>query len=143
MYGMRFEVPQFIEIEDKIFGPFTWKQFVYLGGGVGIGVVTFLTLPIFFFALIGLPLAALGFALAFWPVNNRPFSIFLESIFRFYSNSQVYHWKKKSDVVYKGAPSQFAPTTLPGTPDVQKPSDSIYSLSRRLELNALQKEDTN
>lgn len=140
---MRFEVPQFIEIEDKIFGPFTWKQFIYLGGGVGIAVVTFLTLPIFFFVLIGIPLATLGFALAFWPVNNRPFSIFLESIFNFYRSSQVYHWQKKSDVVYKGTPNQYTPTTLPANPDVPKPSDSIYSLSRRLELNALQKDDTN
>jgi len=32
---MRFEVPQFIEVEDKIFGPFTWKQFIYLMGGEG------------------------------------------------------------------------------------------------------------
>ena len=42
---MRFEVPQFIEIEDKIFGPFTWKQFVYLGGGIGLAAVIFFTMP--------------------------------------------------------------------------------------------------
>ena len=41
---MRFEVPQFIEIEDKIFGPFTWKQFVYLAGGVGLAAVIFFSL---------------------------------------------------------------------------------------------------
>ena len=139
---MRFEVPQFIEIEDKIFGPFTWRQFIYLGGGVGIAVVSFLTLPIFFFVLIGLPLACLGFALAFYPVNNRPFSIFLESIFRFYRGGQVYHWNKKSDVVYKGTPNQFAPSEINALPQNQpKPSDSINTLSRRLELNALQKDE--
>ncbi len=33
---MRFEVPQFIDVEDKIFGPFTFKQFLYLAGGAGL-----------------------------------------------------------------------------------------------------------
>ncbi|NCT02072.1 PrgI family protein, partial [Candidatus Parcubacteria bacterium] len=38
---MRFEVPQFIEVEDKIFGPLTWRQFLYLSGGLGMAVVIF------------------------------------------------------------------------------------------------------
>lgn len=140
---MRFEVPQFIEIEDKIFGPFTWRQFVYLAGGVGVGVVTFITLPVFFFALIGLPIAALGLVLAFYPVNNRPFSVFLESIYRFYGSSRIYHWKRKSDVVYRDAGnSSFTPQSTMQTPLKTPPKGSnINSLSRKLELNALQKEN--
>jgi PrgI family protein len=43
---MRFEVPQFIEIEDKIFGSLSWRQFLYLSGGVGMAVVIFLPFPI-------------------------------------------------------------------------------------------------
>ncbi|TSC80302.1 MAG: hypothetical protein G01um101429_152 [Parcubacteria group bacterium Gr01-1014_29] len=31
----QFQVPQFIEVEDKIFGPLTTKQFFYLLGGGG------------------------------------------------------------------------------------------------------------
>ena len=77
---MRFEVPQFIEIEDKIFGPLTWRQFLYLGGGVGMGTVLFFTTPFIIFLIFGLPLASLAGALAFYPVNNRPFSFFLEAI---------------------------------------------------------------
>jgi hypothetical protein len=29
---MQFRVPQFIDIEDKLFGPLTFKQFIYLAG---------------------------------------------------------------------------------------------------------------
>ena len=36
---MRFEVPQFVDIEDKIFGPLTFKQFIYIAGGAGVSVV--------------------------------------------------------------------------------------------------------
>ncbi|HMA77641.1 MAG TPA: PrgI family protein, partial [Candidatus Paceibacterota bacterium] len=71
---MRFEVPQFIEVEDKIFGPFTWRQFIYLIGGGGIAAVLFITNG-FLFLFIGLPIGALAILLAFYPVNNRPFSV--------------------------------------------------------------------
>lgn len=133
---MRFEVPQFIEIEDKIFGPFTWRQFLYLGGGVGFAVVLFITLPIFFFALIGLPIAGLACLLAFYPINNRPFSIFLESVFRFYNSTRIYRWRRTSNVVYKEkGPAIDMPQTAVNVPK----TDNITSLARQLELNALQK----
>lgn len=132
---MRFEVPQFIEIEDKIFGPFTWRQFLYLAGGVGFGGVTFMVLPIFFFVLLGMPVALLAFALAFYPVNNRPFSVFLESIFNFYSTNRIYKWRRGTGAIYTNKENPAATTTPSGTVS----SDNITSLARQLELKALQK----
>lgn len=133
---MRFEVPQFIEIEDKIFGPFTWKQFVYLGGGVGLAVVIFFTMPFIMFILIGVPIGGLSILLAFYPINNRPFSIFLESMVYFYKNSRVYHWRKKSTVIYKDK----IRSEVAGGGYVLPEGGNINSLSRKLELNALQRE---
>jgi len=59
------------------------NSFVYLCGGIGVAAVTFLAFPIFIFILIGIPASAVAFLLAFYPVNNRPFSIFMESFFSF------------------------------------------------------------
>ncbi len=138
---MRFEVPQFIEIEDKIFGPFTWKQFVYLCGGIGVAAVTFLAFPIFIFILIGIPASAVAFLLAFYPVNNRPFSIFMESFFSFYKSNRVYHWRKRKQNMYS------AENHTSVEPDTQKvvaqprKTGGINSLARQLELNALQKKE--
>jgi hypothetical protein len=42
---MRFQVPQFIEVEDKIFGPLTVKQFIYLAGGAGLVFILYHFLP--------------------------------------------------------------------------------------------------
>lgn len=136
---MRFEVPQFIEIEDKIFGPFTWKQFVYLGGGVGFAVVLLVTAPFYIFVLVGAPIAALAGALAYYPINNRPFSVFLESIFNFYKSRRFYYWRKKDVQTYRNA-TVAAPKTV-ATETGVKPSTehgAIHSLSRKLELEALQ-----
>jgi hypothetical protein len=138
---MRFAVPQFIEIEDKIFGPFTWKQFVYLCGGIGVAAVTFLATPIFIFALIGIPASGIAFLLAFYPVNNRPFSIFLESVFSFYSSNRIYHWRRKKDNIYS-AENHTSIEIEPQKITVPKRrKGGINSLARQLELNALQKSE--
>ena len=92
---MRFEVPQFIEIEDKIIGPLTWRQFVYIAGGVGLLLILYFSpLPKIFFVFLGIPLGGLAFSLAFHKVNNRPFSIFLESAASFLVSKKLYLWRK-------------------------------------------------
>lgn len=98
---MRFQVPQFIEVEDKLFGPFTFKQFVYLAGGVGGIVALFTTLPAFFAFLLSIPIVALSLALTFLKINNRPFIFMLESLFSYYIGEKLYIWKKEQKKVVK------------------------------------------
>ena len=139
---MRFEVPPFIDIEDKIFGPLTWRQFLYLGGGVGMAVVLFLTMPFIVFALLGLPLGLLAGALAFFPVNNRPFSYFLESMFNYIMGQRLYIWKKKEDIIYRAKSSSSHGQTGVSQSRNQLATKDIASMARRLELEAIQKNST-
>lgn len=136
---MQFEVPQFIEIEDKIFGPLTWRQFLYVGGGGLLAAVLFLTTPFIIFVITGLPIGALAFALAFYPVNNRPFSDLLEAIWQFFSRARVYHWQRKQNIVYKDTPSTQHEYRNPSLSDTLMGKKDIASLARRLELDAMQK----
>ena len=137
---MRFEVPQFIDIEDKIFGPLTWRQFVYLGGGVGAAVVMFLIFPFFIFVILGLPIALLAGALAFYPINNRPFSYFLEAMYNYFTSDKLYLWHRKADVVYKEQTEKKTSAPYVITPANRGSSHtSITSLTRSLELQAIQK----
>lgn len=98
---MRFQVPQFIDVEDKIFGPFTFKQFVYLGGGAGLCVVLFTFLPKFFAFLLSAPIAAFTLALAFYKVNDKPFIYIVEAFFKYTLTNKLYIWKKEERVVTK------------------------------------------
>lgn len=91
---MRFQVPQFIEVEDKIFGPLTFKQFIYIVGAVGICVVLFTLLPRFLAIILSVPIAILGAGLAFFKVNERPFALLIEDFFKFHVGSKLYIWKK-------------------------------------------------
>lgn len=92
---MRFQVPQFIEVEDKIFGPFTLKQFVYLAGAVGIIIVLVKFLPTFIAIMIAVPVVGVALGLAFFKVNSRPFIVTLESMFKFLVGQKLYIWKKE------------------------------------------------
>lgn len=90
---MEYQVPQFIEIESKVIGPLTLKQFIYLAGAIGIAVACFFYLPIIVALLISAPVVGLGVALAFYKVNGKPFIEILEAGFRYYVGSKLFLWK--------------------------------------------------
>ncbi len=96
---MRFQVPQFIEVEDKIIGPFTLKQFIYLAGTAGIIVVLYNALPKFLAFFLIIPMGGLGIALAFWKINNKPFIEILEAAFKYLAGGKLYIWKKQDPKV--------------------------------------------
>lgn len=92
---MRYQVPQFIEVEDKIFGPFTFRQFSYLVGGAGMCFIIYKITNSFF---IGLPFmmvaAGLSCGLAFYKINNRPLIETIEAAFKFGFTKRLYIWHK-------------------------------------------------
>lgn len=92
---MEYQVPQFIEVEDKIFGPLTLKQFIFVAGGVGLCVILILYLPTFIGVLLSIPVAILSGALAFYKVNNKNFVDMIEAAFNYYTKDRLYLWKKE------------------------------------------------
>lgn len=114
---MRFEVPQFIEIEEKIFGPLSFKQFVYIAGGAGLCVILYSLIGLIGAVLVGGPFLMLGFGLAFYKINNRPFIEMLQSALVFYTGRKLYLWKKQSVAQPKSAPKKA---------DAQSLGEKIY-----------------
>ncbi|MDR3519782.1 MAG: PrgI family protein [Candidatus Pacebacteria bacterium] len=91
---MQFKVPQFLDIEDKIFGPFTFKEFAYLAGGAGICFVLFKWLGLLVGAIPILIMAGISAALTFYRPNGKPLIFTLESGFKFFAKDRLYIWKK-------------------------------------------------
>lgn len=91
---MNFQVPQFIEIEDTIFGPLTFKQFIYLVGGGAVVFLLWTFLPSYIALLPMIIVAVLSLALAFYKVNQRPFIKILEASFWYILSKKLYIWKK-------------------------------------------------
>lgn len=93
---MQFQVPQFIEVEDKIFGPFTFKQFVYIAGGLGLSYLLWRLLPKFVAAPLLLGVMAFAVALAFMQYNGRPFMVAIEAAFFYMVHTKLYLWNNKT-----------------------------------------------
>ncbi len=92
---MRYQVPQFIEVEDKIFGPLTLKQFIYLAGGGGMDLLFFTSLPLYIAIVLSLPISILALALAFYRVNDQPFIVIIEHAFSYQFGAKLYIWKQR------------------------------------------------
>ena len=130
---MRYQVPQFIEIEDKIFGPLTLKQFIYLGGGVGLCLLFFTLLPLYVTAVLAIPVLAFSAALAFYEVNGRPFIVSLEHATKYITSRKLYLWKQRGAIVDNQNPAKTAVTiqAVLGVPKLSqsKLKDLAWSLN--------------
>ncbi len=109
----QYQVPQFIEIEDKIFGPLTLKQFIYLAGAGGLILIFFSLLPLWLTVIFGIPVAALGAALAFYQVNGRPFIFVLEHAFGYLVGSKLYLWMQRDSKAQVQQAAAGKPEGLP------------------------------
>ncbi len=91
---MQFQVPQFLDVEDKIIGPFTIKQFLYLAGGAGLAYMAWYFIPYLGF-IVALGFVGLAGALAFYKFNNKPFVFIIESGFHYIKSNRLYIWKRR------------------------------------------------
>src|SRR3989344_1434739 len=91
---MQFKVPQFLDIEDKIFGPFTFRQFIYLVGGAGLCFILYRLIGFWFGFIPIFLIGAFSAALAFYRPNNKPFIFMVEAVFKYLFQDKLYIWRK-------------------------------------------------
>ncbi|MBI5230244.1 MAG: PrgI family protein [Candidatus Magasanikbacteria bacterium] len=90
----QFTVPQFIDVEDKIFGPITARQFVIL---LADGILLFVFYKLFDLVLFIFMLAVFGgfgLVLAFVKINGQPFHYFLLNIAQTLRRPALRVWDK-------------------------------------------------
>lgn len=129
---MRFETPQFIEIEDKIFGPFTFKQFVYMAGGAALAYVAIKMIPSPFGWFVGIPLALFALALAFYKVNSRPFIEVLQNFFAYTFKSKLYIWRKDMSIQKKTTEAEKEKAAQAAAPVAK--TKSAHDLAQSLDI---------
>jgi hypothetical protein len=88
----QFTVPQFIDVEAKIIGPVTTRQFIIMLGGVVVGAISykfsdfglFVTVSVFILIIIGL--------FGFTKINGRPFHFFILNFTQTIKKSKIRVW---------------------------------------------------
>ncbi|MCR4328757.1 MAG: PrgI family protein [Patescibacteria group bacterium] len=90
---MQFQVPQFIETEDKIVGPFTLKQFIVVGVSVGISLVLYFIVVPWLWIILSIPIVGAGASLAFIRVGGRSLPVVAQAAIRYFWKPQTYVWQ--------------------------------------------------
>lgn len=92
----QFKVPQFIEEEAKIVGPFTFKQFIYIGGAGVILFLLYFMIPFIYFILVAIILLPFGLALATLKRGGIPLPTVIKNFFIQAISPKVYIWRRVS-----------------------------------------------
>ncbi len=110
---MMFSVPQFIDVEDKIAGPLTWRQLLWMIG-MGAMLLTFFNLfDTTLFIVIAIPTILLFVLFAFYRPNGFPMTTFAFYAFLFLFRPKVSVWERpvKARPVVKAPEKQSTPLT--------------------------------
>ncbi len=99
---MQFQVPQFIETEDKIVGPFTMRQFIYVAVAGAFGFILYFAVQLWLFIIVSSFLFGLALSLAFVTVNSQPLTRVILAAFNFYWKPQAYVWQPEQTETKKG-----------------------------------------
>ncbi|MFH1346959.1 MAG: PrgI family protein [Spirochaetota bacterium] len=91
---MHFQIPQFIEVENKIVGPLTLKQFLYLAVAAGVSFTLYFVLAFWLWIIMTAFLTSISVALAFIKYNGQPLPKIIIYAFGFFWGPKFYLWQK-------------------------------------------------
>lgn len=91
----QFIVPQFIDVESKIIGPITTRQFlIFLGAAIIIGL-SYRLFDFSLFLTIAIVVALISGTFAFLKINGRPFHFFVLNFVQTLRRANVRVWNHK------------------------------------------------
>ncbi|HOB89865.1 MAG TPA: PrgI family protein [Candidatus Colwellbacteria bacterium] len=114
---MQFLVPQFVSIENRIIGPLTLNQFIYLAIPAVISYFLYFPLANWLWIVIAGILMGIGSALAFAKINTRPLPAVIKAAAYYLIRPKAYVWPAYSEekivaVTAVRAPAKPSLTTL-------------------------------
>ncbi len=133
---MEHTVPQFIEKEAKIVGPFTFKQFVYIGTAGGICLFLYFFIPLSAFIVVAIFLIGGALALIFLRIERTTLPVFIANFFVFLFKPKVYLWRKKTipQIIYQKQETKIK-AKMEGIEEKSSPTIAEKSHLRQLFTN--------
>lgn len=114
---MRYVVPQFIDVEDKIIGPLTVRQFFIMMAVTFVMFIEYKLSDFGLFLAVGIPTFAIGGIFAFFRVNGQPFHFFLLNIVQTFRRPGLRSWNKEQTdsellEIIRTPPAKLAPPRI-------------------------------
>lgn len=91
----QFVVPQFLDVEDKIIGPITARQFIILVVDFIVLAILYRLLAFGYFLAVGVIILGAGLVLAFIRINGHPFHFFLLNVIQTFRRPGLRVWNKQ------------------------------------------------
>ncbi len=134
---MQYAVPQFIEVEDKVIGPLTTKQFLYLVvGGVFLLIVWALA-DLTLFILLAVLAGAVVIPFAFIKINGRPFEIYLKAAVKFFTSPKLRLWLRDVKTSHINISDSNKRGRIISKAQTQEIGDKSFNRSRIQELSQI------
>lgn len=125
---MQYKVPQKIDLEDKIIGPLTLKQFVYLLAGGMLDYMIFSATASSFLGWVLIVLVSLAaLAFAFVQIEEQPFSYLVANFFSYLFRPKIRLWDKRSKIT-KTVEFKNKKEEKPSGPAIKQPEEVKSSL---------------
>src|SRR3989344_2125018 len=112
---MQFQVPQFIETEDRVVGPFSIRQFIYVAIAGWFCFILYFAVEFWLLVVLAVPTMGAAFSLAFIKINGVPLTRVAMSAFNFYWKPQTYVWQPEPSGTEKKAGSAAEPGVAAST----------------------------
>ena len=93
----QFTVPQFIDVESKIIGPVTTRQFLIFLGAAVVIALSYRLFDFSLFLMIAIIIGIIAVVFAFVKVNGRPFHFFVLNLVQTMGRSHTRVWHRTDD----------------------------------------------
>ena len=90
---MKFQIPQFIETEINIVGPFTLKQFLWVGSGATLLFLDFSVFTGLMAIILAIPIAGTAAAFAFLKIDGMPLINYIANALSFAMGTKRYTYQ--------------------------------------------------
>ncbi len=127
----QFTVPQFIDVEDKIIGPITVRQFIIMLVGILLMALCYKLFDFTLFVVLALFIFLLIVTFAFIKVNGAAFHYFLLNLIQTFKKPRLRVWRK-DDTLVKALEIENPVAAAPAAP-----RRAAYSSSRLNELSLI------
>ena len=130
-----YKVPQDVEADDKLIGPFSFRQFVFILVMIGSLYATYLFFTISpLLVIIPLPIAIFFGILGLWPRKDQPIEVYLAALLHFWTSPRKKIWDQEGHIehVHINVPHKEVPHYTDGLQTYQVKS-RLHNLAATLD----------
>ena len=129
----QFTVPQFIDVEDKIIGPVTTRQFIIMLVAALTIFIFYKLLAFTYFLIFSVIIFGVGGTIAFVRINGQPFHFFILNFLQSWRSPTLRIWDK---TLPDAALKTFMAETPPA-PQAATPRKETLTTSRLAEISLI------